>query len=336
MKYTLVIMFFGLNILTAFATTASYYKIETEKITFTSSNFNKEYRFKYNCITSTIEDYLKVTLSKKEYKEFPRIEFSVSSFNNHNSLRIRKTGFFIMLHDTTIMTERVLKVFKHLTFNYTDYIARHSDEENKQLLDKNDFRHLYATELDKTQKKLLAKEYYRAFGYTDKSLHENTLYSYSNDSIYVFCKKRVLLKLDNISGILDTDHLGFFIFDTDSSFYHINPYYEHHPTEDREKWLKPGYERNIIYGKLSKRHEFEKGYSCDFELLYEDIDNYQVCFYYNIGRSSFRYPGSRLSFSLGKFNSKEKFLYLVNDDILISNYNELEQELIDNIKNDDR
>ena len=288
-------------------------------------DMNTEHVFKQEAIAKLTDNYLKEILTKREYNSLKEINIDIHYSNYDNvSLGTTLKGISCEINGRTGLASKTLKVINFIlndigNGNIDSIETRIEKTSIYSSLSSSELDKIYSKPLNRTMKKCLSKPYYRhkdnSFPSSKSSSYD--LYSFKNDTFFINDKNQNLIALQNISYLIKTEKLGCLYFDTDSSFIHFNrynPYNFDKPTKISKK--------HFIIDSIPTGH---------LELSEEDILNNRILIYY------YSQPNNRTD-SIGNypnflFGMKKKFMYLIDQDYLIPDYQELEQKIIEDYLN---
>ncbi|MFC0878983.1 hypothetical protein ACE01N_20480, partial [Saccharicrinis sp. FJH2] len=305
------------------------------------------------CAAEIVNDYLYSSLSKSKYSSLPYIELDIHQYDvnfQDYEIKIQDSTINIIAWSSTELISKTLKLVDYAISNYKSFrkkLLSSGEYEiwlfGDEIIDNSVKREIIEKPLNKNMKACISKTYYR--GNEDKWVRDNyerfnTIYSLRNDTFFITCDGKELLKLNSIVNVLRTKHLGYFIFDSDSTFYYFNPSdvykakndyvmhdrYEFGKIKGHFSYSPNNMQISGYCGDLSKRHAFKAPW---LYIVEEDVVNNRVVLGYN---SDYRDRSTFLGKHFKGINTIRKFMYLIDDDILIPDYQILEQKIIDENK----
>ena len=233
--------------------------------------------FYYSCIAMITHHYLMEKLTEKEYTSLPEIELKLDQkpgSSPENEISITDSTLTIKVTSSTELAANTLKMVDYALQNlkkYKVYLSIQKQFERlflpKELrddfpyldfeLDDKTVRKIFQSPLDKKMKACLSKTYYRGKNKTILNNNRdryNTIYTFRNDSFFIHCGGVDLYYLQHVERLLYSQQLGYFIFDTDNSFYYFNPSDVYKAKEELEK-----YDRNRYYRSNNPDYYMHRG-----------------------------------------------------------------------------
>lgn len=295
--------------------------------------------FKTLAIATLCDNYLQRALSTEKYNSITPIQLEIqhsSITSGKFQINMMDSILFLQIEFSNQTSQTALKLLdfalnnsEKLKAKYNSIVAPNHWGFGRNLLNNQDIEQIMDAKLNDHMKlcleisfdRFLNNKFPQTRSTTDQDIAasanktiekwEDLIYEYKNDTFHIYCKKNLILKLNNIQFVLQSN-LGLLIFDTFNSFYYFN--------------LNDNY---VIHecNLLSKRHEIGKKNEGRFYTEDEDITNNRICFYTYESTSN---PHTTVNGSTVLHTSEKiKYMYLINDDFLIQDFHILENQAID-------